>query len=86
MMIEIVFGVEMGWYFYLVFFFGILLEGELEVIFLNGQKKFIKIGDVIVEVVNIVYNGCNVGEGFVKILVFYVGVKDLFVIVKDQFN
>jgi quercetin dioxygenase-like cupin family protein len=66
--------------------FGILLEGELEVTLLNGQKKLIKTGDAIAEVVNTVHNGRNVGEGPVKILVFYAGAKDLPVTVKDQPN
>lgn len=86
MMIEIAPGAETGWHSHPVPSFGILLEGELEVTLLNGQKKLIKAGDAIAEVVNTVHNGRNVGEGPVKILVFYAGAKDLPVTVKDQPN
>ena len=86
MMIEIAPGAETGWHSHPVPSFGILLEGELEVTLVNGQKKLIKTGDAIAEVVNTVHNGRNVGEGPVKILVFYAGAKDLPVTVKDQPN
>ncbi|MCT0254669.1 cupin domain-containing protein [Synechocystis sp. CS-94] len=84
MMIEIAPGAETGWHSHPVPSFGILLEGELEVTLADGQKKLIKTGEAIAEVVNTVHNGRNVGQGPVKILVFYAGATDVPITVKEQ--
>lgn len=83
MIIEIAPGAETGWHSHPVPSFGILLEGELEVTLADGQKKLIKTGDAVAEVVNTIHNGRNVGEGVVKILVFYAGATDKPITIKE---
>ena len=83
MIIEIAPGAETGWHSHPVPSFGILLEGELEVTLADGQKKLIKPGEAVAEVVNTVHNGRNVGKGIVKIVVFYAGATDLPITVNE---
>ncbi|MBD2653483.1 cupin domain-containing protein [Synechocystis sp. FACHB-383] len=86
MIIELAPGAETGWHSHPVPSFGVLMEGELEVTLLDGQKKLIKAGEAIAEVVNTVHNGRNVGDSPVKILVFYAGATDLPITVREQNN
>jgi quercetin dioxygenase-like cupin family protein len=77
MTVEIAPGSETGWHLHPVPSFGVLLEGELEVTLKTGERKIIKTGEAIAEVINTLHNGRNIGKTPVKILVFYAGSTDL---------
>ncbi|MEY4589094.1 MAG: hypothetical protein RL497_1170 [Pseudomonadota bacterium] len=76
MTVEIAVGGETGWHLHPVPSFGVVLEGELEVALKTGEKKIIKAGEAIAEVVNTPHIGRNIGRTPVKILVFYAGSSD----------
>jgi quercetin dioxygenase-like cupin family protein len=73
MIVEIAPGGETGWHLHPVNSFGVLLEGELEVVLKNGSSKRLMAGDALAEVANISHNGRSVGAVPAKIIVFYVG-------------
>lgn len=75
--VEIAPGGETGWHVHPVPSFGVLLEGELEVTLKTGERKTIKAGEALAEVVNTVHNGRNLGKTPVKLIVFYAGSTDL---------
>jgi len=74
MIVEIAVGAETGWHLHPVASFGMMIEGELEVRLKDGKTKLLKAGDGLVEVVNTLHNGKNVGAVPVKLVVFYTGV------------
>jgi quercetin dioxygenase-like cupin family protein len=51
----------------------VVLSGELEVIDDRGNRKLLKSGDVLMELVNTVHFGRNTGRKAAEILVFYAG-------------
>lgn len=73
MVVEIAPGGETGWHMHPVPSFGMVLEGELEVQLKNGNRRSLKAGDAIAEVVGTLHNGRNTGAVPVKIVVFYAG-------------
>ena len=73
MMIEIAAGAETGWHAHPVPSFAMVLEGTLEVTLKDGRKKRLGAGDALVEVVDTLHNGRNVGTRPVKLVVFYAG-------------
>lgn len=73
MVIEIAPGAETGWHGHPVPSFGVVLEGTLEVTLKDGQKKRVGPGEGLVEVVDTLHNGRNVGAQPVKLIVFYAG-------------
>ena len=73
MVVEIAPGGETGWHLHPVASFGMVLEGELEVHLKTGEIKRLKAGDALAEVTNTLHNGRNVGQGPVRIVVFYAG-------------
>lgn len=74
MIVEIAVGAETGWHLHAVPSFGLMLEGSLEVLLKDGKTKILHAGDALVEVVNILHNGRNIGNKPVRIVVFYAGV------------
>lgn len=74
LMVEIAPGNETGWHLHPVPSFGLIMEGTLEVTLKNGKMKRFNEGEALVEVVNTLHNGRNVGNKPLKILVFYSGV------------
>jgi quercetin dioxygenase-like cupin family protein len=73
MIVEIAPGGETGWHLHPVPSFGMVLEGELEVEFKNGDIKQLKAGEAAAETVNVLHNGHNAGSVPVKLVVFYAG-------------
>jgi quercetin dioxygenase-like cupin family protein len=76
MIVEIAVGGETGWHLHAVPSFGMMLEGSLEVSLKDGSTKILHKGDALVEVVNTLHNGKNIGDTPVKIIVFYAGALD----------
>lgn len=66
-------GVESGWHTHPAPSFGVLLEGELDIMLKSGETKHLKPGDSIVEVVNTLHSSKNNGSVPVKLIVFYAG-------------
>jgi quercetin dioxygenase-like cupin family protein len=73
MVIELAPGAETGWHLHPVPSFAMVLEGELEVRLKNGSVNRLKSGEALIEVVNTLHNGRNVGSVPVKLVVFYAG-------------
>lgn len=73
MLIEIAAGAETGWHAHPVPSFAMVLEGTLEVTLKDGRKKRLAAGEALVEVVDTLHNGRNVGTQPVKLVVFYAG-------------
>ena len=73
MVIEIAPGAETGWHGHPVPSFGMVLEGTLEVTLEDGRKKRVGPGEGLIEVVDTLHNGRNVGAVPVKLVVFYAG-------------
>lgn len=65
--------VESGWHTHPAPSFGVVLEGELDIILKTGETKHLKPGDSIVEVVNTLHTSKNNGSVPVKLIVFYAG-------------
>jgi len=74
MMIEIPVGQQTHWHLHPVPSFGMVTEGTLEVKLKDGKTKQVNEGETLVEVVNTVHQGRNIGSKPVKILIFYTGV------------
>ena len=62
---------------------GVLLSGELTVVTEDGKTLELKAGESIVEVVNKWHYGKNKGDKTAEILVFYAGVIDVPITVKE---
>lgn len=64
---------------------GVLLKGKLEVIDEQGNELQLEVGDSLLELVNTVHYGRNVGKSPAEIIVFYAGVPDRpFTILADK--
>ncbi|HEX8550944.1 MAG TPA: cupin domain-containing protein [Abditibacteriaceae bacterium] len=83
LVIQIAPGGQTGWHLHSVPSFGVILEGRLDVKLKTGQIKHFKAGDAVMEVVNTLHNGRNVGKTPVKLVVFYAGVKGSKLTVKE---
>lgn len=73
--VEIAPGGATGWHAHPGPSFGFVLEGVLEVKLRSGAVKRIRAGEALAEVIDTQHNGRNVGEGPVKLIVFYAGVQ-----------
>jgi quercetin dioxygenase-like cupin family protein len=62
---------------------GVLLKGELTVVTEDKKTLHLKAGDSIVEVVNKVHYGKNEGAQAAEIIVFYAGVVDKPITIKE---
>lgn len=62
---------------------GVLLKGQLTVVDVKGNVLKMKVGDPIIEVVNMIHFGKNEGDEPAEILVFYAGAEDLEIVVKE---
>lgn len=63
---------------------GVLLSGELTVVSRDGKTLHLKAGDALVELVDTWHHGINEGDAAAEIIVFYAGIKDLPVTIKQQ--
>jgi len=75
--IEMMPGGETGWHKHPVPSVGYVIEGQLEVHFKNGDVKKLNAGEAAAEAVDVWHNGVNIGEGPVKLVVFYVGTANI---------
>lgn len=64
-------GKKLGWHHHPVMNYGILVQGELTIIGLDGQKKVVHEGEPVVEMVNTIHYGENLGDKDVILYMFY---------------
>ncbi len=63
---------------------GVLLKGTLTVVTESNETLKLKPGDSIIEVVDKWHYGINEGSEFAEIIVFYAGVKDSPITIKEK--
>ena len=70
-------GEKLGWHHHPVINYGVLVEGELTIIGLDGQEKVVHEGEAVVEMVNTIHHGENRGTKPVVLYMFYLAQKDV---------
>jgi quercetin dioxygenase-like cupin family protein len=81
--IEIPAGIKLATHMHPVINAGVLTKGELTVVTREGKTLHLRAGDAIVEVVNTWHYGRNDGDEPAEIIVFYAGVVDVPITVKE---
>lgn len=74
---EIPAGQKLGWHHHPVMNYGILVQGELTIIGLDGHEKVVHEGEAVVEMVGTIHHGQNRGDKPVILYMFYLSQKDL---------
>ena len=74
---EIPAGAKLGWHHHPVMNHGILVQGELTIVSLDGKEKVVHEGEVVVEMVNTIHHGENRGSKPVILYMFYLSQKGL---------
>ena len=69
-------GSRLGWHHHPVMNYGIVQQGELTIIGLDGKEKSVRTGEAVVEMVGTVHHGENRGDKTVVLDMFYVSQKD----------
>lgn len=64
-------GSKLGWHHHPVMNYGILVQGELTIIGLDGKTKVVHEGEAVVEMVNTIHHGENLGKKDVILYMFY---------------
>ncbi len=77
-------GQKLGWHHPPVMNFGVLVQGELTIIGLDGQEKVVHEGEAVVEMVGTIHHGENRGTKDVILYMFYLSQKDLPLAVQHQ--
>ena len=65
-------GKKLGWHHHDVMNFGVLQQGELTIIDVNGNVKVVHEGEAIVEMVGTIHHGENNGTETAILIMFYV--------------
>lgn len=68
---EIPAGQKLGWHHHPVMNHGILVQGELTIVSLDGKEKVVHEGEVVVEMVGTIHHGENRGAKPVILYMFY---------------
>jgi quercetin dioxygenase-like cupin family protein len=68
-------GKKLGWHHHPVMNYGILVQGELTIIGMDGKEKVVHEGEVVVEMVNTIHHGENRGNKPVILYMFYLSQK-----------
>ena len=69
-------GQKLGWHHHPVMNYGILQQGELTIIGLDGKEITVKAGEPVVEMVGTIHHGENRGDKTVVLDMFYISQKD----------
>jgi quercetin dioxygenase-like cupin family protein len=77
MTVDIAPGAGTGWHSHPIPVYAYVLAGQLTVEIEGGKTAEFREGDAIIEVVKLRHNGINHGKVPVKLLVFYLGAKDV---------
>ena len=70
-------GQKLGWHHHPVINYGVLVQGELTIIGLDGQEKVVHEGEAVVEMVNTIHHGENRGTKSVILYMFYLSQDSL---------
>ena len=70
-------GKKLGWHHHPVMNYGILVQGELTIIGLDGKEKVVHEGEPVVEMVNTIHHGENRGTKPVILYMFYLSQEDM---------
>ena len=70
-------GQKLGWHHHPVMNYGIVEQGELTIIGLDGKEKVVHEGEAVVEMVGTVHHGENRGTVPVILNMFYISQKDM---------
>jgi len=70
-------GQKLGWHHHVSMNYGVLVQGELTIIGLDGQEKVVHEGEAVVEMVGTVHHGENRGDKPVILYMFYLSQEDL---------
>ena len=70
-------GQKLGWHHHPVMNYGILVQGDLTIIGLDGKEKVVHEGEPVVEMVNTIHHGENRGTKPVILYMFYLSQKGL---------
>ena len=70
-------GQKLGWHHHVAMNYGVLVQGELTIIGLDGKEKVVHEGEAVVEMVGTVHHGENRGTKPVILYMFYLSQKDL---------
>jgi len=65
-------GSKLGWHHHPVMNYGIVQQGELTIIGLDGKEKTVRTGEAVVEMVGTVHHGENRGDKTVVLDMFYI--------------
>ena len=68
-------GSKLGWHHHPVMNYGILQQGELTIIGLDGKETTVKAGEAVVEMVGTIHHGENRGDKTVVLDMFYISQK-----------
>lgn len=74
---EIPAGQKLGWHHHPVMNHGILVQGELTIVSLDGSEKVVHEGEAVVEMVNTIHHGENRGTKPVILFMFYLSQEGL---------
>ena len=70
-------GQKLGWHHHPVMNYGVLVQGELTIIGLDGKEKTVHEGEAVVEMVNTIHHGENRGTKPVILYMFYLSQDSL---------
>ena len=65
-------GSKLGWHHHPVMNYGLLQQGELTIVGLNGEEKTVRAGEAVVEMVGTIHHGENRGDKTVVLDMFYI--------------
>ena len=74
---EIPAGKKLGWHDHPVINFGIMVEGELTIVSIDGKEKTVCAGEAVVEMVGTIHHGENRGTKPVVLYMFYLSQEGL---------
>ena len=86
MSVELAPGAETGWHQHPIPVYAYVVSGQLTVELAEGKSLSFGAGEAIVEVVNTLHNGKNLGREPVKLAVFYLGVEGAANVIKPEPN
>ena len=70
-------GQKLGWHHHVAMNYGVLVQGELTIIGLDGKTKVVHEGEAVVEMVGTVHHGENRGTKDCVLYMFYLSQKDM---------
>jgi len=70
-------GEKLGWHHHPVMNYGILVQGELTIVSLDGTEKVLHEGEAVVEMVGTIHHGENRGTKPVVLYMFYLSQEGL---------